>query len=84
VNIGDLFQRWTNDRCKATMHRVQNPAPGSPQSDSSRLSLVLFTGPVDEATIETIESCVDDQGGKKYPPINAGYHLRLKLQRSNV
>lgn len=25
INLGDLMQRWTNDRWKSTMHRVVPP-----------------------------------------------------------
>jgi len=25
INIGDLFQRWTNDKWKSTIHLVVNP-----------------------------------------------------------
>merc|ERR1712023_145901 len=28
VNIGDLLARWTNDKWKATLHRVRSPGNG--------------------------------------------------------
>lgn len=84
VNIGDLFSQWTNDRWKATMHRVSTPAPHMPASSTSRLSMVFFTGPHDTALIEPLPCCVDEDHPSLYAPILAGDHLRAKIQASNV
>ena len=83
VNIGDLFQQWTNDRWKSTMHRVSNPPQGSDGARSDRLSLVFFTGPRDDALIEVLPCCTDGPGAG-YEPVLAGAHLKAKLQVSNV
>ena len=39
VNIGDLTQRWTNDRYRSTTHRVLNSAA------HARYSMGYFFGP---------------------------------------
>lgn len=46
INIGDLFARWTNDRWRATKHRVAPSKAGAAAAPGkARLSLVYFTGP---------------------------------------
>ena len=85
INIGDLFQQWTNDRWKSTMHRVGNPEPGTAAARSDRLSLVFVTGPRDDALIEVLPCCRDDLNNPpRYAPVRAGDHLMTKLGLSNV
>merc|ERR1711870_31395 len=45
INIGDLFETWTNDRWRSTPHRVTSPPYNSKRSETSRYSTMLFTGP---------------------------------------
>merc|ERR1719221_510029 len=40
VNIGQIMERWSGGRFKATMHRVASPADAPP--GSNRQSLVFF------------------------------------------
>lgn len=75
VNLGDLMQRWTNDRWRSTMHRVV----ATPAADS-RLSIPFFHNANWDATIECI---VADGETPKYPPTTAGHHLMEKF-RSTV
>eukprot|EP00658_Telonema_sp_P-2_P045297 TRINITY_DN3322_c0_g2_i4.p1 TRINITY_DN3322_c0_g2~~TRINITY_DN3322_c0_g2_i4.p1 ORF type:complete len:102 (-),score=13.78 TRINITY_DN3322_c0_g2_i4:159-464(-) len=84
VNIGDLYEVWTNGRWKSTVHRVANPTTGSAAACSPRLSMPFFTGPKNEAVIEAIPTCVGDGNPAKHAPITAGEHLRNKLSASNV
>ena len=75
VNLGDLMQRWTNDRWRSTMHRVVATAqPGS------RLSIPFFHNANWDARIECI---VSDGEAPRYPPTTAGRHLMDKF-RSTV
>ena len=79
INIGDMMQRWTNDRWRSTLHRVANP----PQSQGSRRqSMVFFHNPHDEVVISCLESCYDSANPPKYPPILAGQHRKLKSSKS--
>ena len=80
VNIGDLYEVWTNGRWRSTVHRVMKPPPGSQASSNPRLSIPFFTGPHDDARI----SCLPGMGPAKYAPVSAGEHLRRKLGISNV
>ena len=79
VNIGDLYQVWTNDRWKSTVHRVAAPPPGSTAAAAPRLSIPFFTGPTKSAIISAIPSCVPPGERPRHPPIEAGEHLRRKL-----
>ncbi|KAL9610092.1 MAG: hypothetical protein Q9167_005171 [Letrouitia subvulpina] len=80
LNIGDLMQRWSNDKLKSSLHRVTLPPPAPPVSISAftdptmtraRYSIPYFVGPYDKARIEVLGSCVDEERGRprKYEPI---------------
>ncbi len=71
VNLGDLMQRWTNDRWRSTMHRVVPGAPGR------RVSIPFFHNANWDARIE----CIIDHGeAPRHPPITAGRHLMDKFR----
>lgn len=63
VNIGDLMQRWTADRLKATKHRVM--LPRNETQCGIRQSIAYFLQPDDDVIIE----CLDKSN--KYPPISS-------------
>ncbi|XP_046549417.1 2-oxoglutarate-dependent dioxygenase htyE-like [Haliotis rubra] len=64
VNIGDLMQRWTADKLKATVHRVVIPESETIKKQC-RQSAVLFVDPDDDVIID----CFDGSG--RYSPINS-------------
>ncbi len=74
VNLGDLMQRWTNDRWRSTMHRVV------PSGSGRRLSIPFFHNANWDARIECI---VADGAPPRHPPITAGRYLMEKF-RSTV
>lgn len=77
VNLGDLMERWTNDRWRSTMHRVVVP-PG--RHDRRRLTMPFFHN----ANWDAIVRCVVADGETpRHPPIAAGAHLMSKF-RSTV
>jgi isopenicillin N synthase-like dioxygenase len=69
INIADLMQRLTNDRCRSTMHRVVSPKVSS-DILPSRFSMPFFIHPDPEAMIDPITKSKDEV--KKYEPVNAG------------
>lgn len=75
VNIGDLMQRWTNDRWRSTMHRVVVPAVSR-----RRLSIPFFHNANWDARIDSL---VRD-GEPAYPTTTAGRHLMEKFRSTQV
>lgn len=77
VNAGDLIQRWTNDVWTSNVHRVQNP-PRDRTQGTRRLSIVLFTGPNDDALIQALPGT----GPARYAPIVAGAHVAERVAQT--
>ncbi len=80
VNLGDLMQRWTNDRWRSTLHRVVVPAPDT--GPSRRQSMAFFHNANVDARIEVIATCVPPGETPKHQPVIAGPHLMHKFQRA--
>lgn len=69
INIADLLQRLTNDRCRSTIHRVVSPSVAGDMLPS-RYSIPFFIHPDPDVLIDPI---VKEEGEvKKYKPVNAG------------
>ena len=81
VNIGDLMQRWTNDRWVSTLHRVVNPE-GQAVTNERRQSMAFFHNLNGDAVVAAIPTCVSDSNPAKYPPIEAWKHLIEKHEAS--
>lgn len=75
INIGDMMQRWTNNRWRSNFHRVVNPPAGSPPRP--RQSIAYFLHPNDDAEIACIPTCVGD-GGPRFEPVRAGDYMWAK------
>jgi isopenicillin N synthase-like dioxygenase len=68
INIADLLQRLTNDRCRSTVHRVVSPRT-SGDVLPARFSIPFFIHPDPEVWIEPV---VKEGEVKKYEGVNAG------------
>jgi isopenicillin N synthase-like dioxygenase len=79
VNIGDMMQRWTNDRWPSTMHRVINRHSGR-----DRWSIAYFFDLDASAVITPLPSCTSATNPSKYGPITAGEHLVEMYRRTTV
>ena len=82
VNLGDMMERWTNDRWHSTMHRVVNP-PNIGGADTRRQSLGYFMHPNFDTEVACISSCLAPGEKPKYPTITAGEHIALKIAKSH-
>ena len=61
VNIGDLFQTWTNDLYTSTLHRVFNTSP------NARISVPLFASPNGATIVRCLETCAGPGNPPRYP-----------------
>lgn len=69
VNIGDMLQRWTNDRFVSTPHRVIN------RTGKARYSIPFFANPDYDAVVECIASCTSANRPARYPPLHVGTYV---------
>lgn len=65
VNIGDLFQAWTNDLYTSTLHRVLN------KGAAARISVPHFASPNGAALIECLPGCAGPGNPPRHAPIRA-------------
>mmetsp|Transcript_16345 Transcript_16345/g.23848 ORF Transcript_16345/g.23848 Transcript_16345/m.23848 type:complete len:372 (-) Transcript_16345:817-1932(-) len=76
INLGDLMQRWTNDKWVSTLHRVVIPPKDG--QDNRRQSLAFFANINGDAEVVPIHTCVDEKHPSKYGKITAKEHLMSK------
>ena len=78
VNVGDMLQRFTNNKLRSTTHRVVNP----PRElwHTSRFSIPFFLHPQSGMSLKCLDSCVDDNHPKLYTDATAGEYLDERLK----
>jgi isopenicillin N synthase-like dioxygenase len=81
VNLGDLMERWTNDRWRSTMHRVVARS-GGPTPE--RWSIPFFHNANWDAIVECLPTCLDAGEQPKHSPVSAGAHLMGKFRSTVV
>jgi isopenicillin N synthase-like dioxygenase len=69
VNIGDLFQRWTNDLYISNLHRVVN------RTGLERFSIPTFFNLDYDAMVECLPTCQSADDPPRYAPIACGDYL---------
>ncbi len=75
INIGDLMQRWTNDRWRSTLHRVVVPPD---LAHRRRMSLAFFHQPDWHARIACLPGC--EGAGVRHAPVLSGPYLMDKFR----
>jgi isopenicillin N synthase-like dioxygenase len=76
VNTGALLARWTNDRWRATAHRVVAGSKG----EAPRYAIAAFIDPDADAEVAAHPSF----GASRYPPTTGLAFLRMKLDEANA
>jgi isopenicillin N synthase-like dioxygenase len=76
VNIGDLFQTWTNDLYTSTLHRVFNTGA------EARISVPLFASPNGATVIECLATCAGPGNPPRYAPVNAEEYVKKMLDQA--
>ena len=77
VNVGDMLQRFTNNRLRSTTHRVVNPK--RELWHTSRFSIPFFLHPQSSMSLKCLESCTHDLHPVQYEDITAGEYLNERL-----
>jgi len=73
VNLGDLLQRWTNDRYRSTKHRV------IPPTERDRYSVPVFFNPEWNTEVRCLPNCVTDERPARHEPVLAGEYLQSRF-----
>jgi isopenicillin N synthase-like dioxygenase len=66
VNTGAMLARYSNDRFRATPHRVIN------RNDASRYAIPFFLGPNHDAIVDCVPTCVGPDNPPRYEPTTYG------------
>jgi isopenicillin N synthase-like dioxygenase len=66
VNTGAMLARYSNDRFKATPHRVVN------RNDKSRYAIPFFLGPNHDALVAAVPTCTGPDNPPRYEPTTYG------------
>ncbi len=81
INIGDLMQRWTNDRWRSTLHRVVLP---DDLAGLRRQSLAFFHQPNWQARIDCLPSCTAPDNPARHAPVHSGPYLMEKFRAATA
>jgi isopenicillin N synthase-like dioxygenase len=76
INIGDTFERWSNNLFASTIHRVVN------QNTKSRLSIAYFAGTNFETSVTALPGTVEKGDEPRYSPIAAGRYVLKRLSEA--
>jgi isopenicillin N synthase-like dioxygenase len=78
VNVGDMLQRFTNNKLRSTTHRVVNPK--RELWHTSRFSIPFFLHPRSTMSLRCLDSCITESNTKAYDDITAGEYLDERLR----
>jgi isopenicillin N synthase-like dioxygenase len=74
INIGDLFQRWTNDIYRSNLHRVVN------RTGRERYSIPTFFNLDYYTPVSCLPTCQSPDNPPRYQPIRSGDYLLSRFR----
>ena len=74
VNLGNLFEQWTNDKYVSNVHRVIN------KSGDERFSIPFNYNGNPDFIIKCIETCREKPEDEKYAPVSVEDYVRQKYK----
>jgi isopenicillin N synthase-like dioxygenase len=77
VNLGDLFQRWTNDLFVSTLHRAVN------FGSHARVSAAFFVSPHGSTIVSCLPTCQSPDHPPRYEPVESEEYNRALVAQSN-
>jgi len=78
INVGDMLERYTNNKLRSTIHRVVNPPRD--QWHTPRYSIPFFMHPRSDMKLNCLEECIDEAHPKAFDDITAGDFLQQRLE----
>ena len=76
INIGDLLQRWSNERYFSNQHRVTN------RSGRERLSIATFFDPDFTSIVDPRDLGLPPGEAPRHPPVTAGDYIMGRINAS--
>ena len=80
VNIGDMMQRWTNDRWTVQPAPRRQSRRPEQRKGSRRMSIGYFLHPNYDAEIACLPTCTGPEHRARYPPVRAGDMMRQEAR----
>ncbi len=74
VNIGDLLERWSNNRLPSTKHRVRN------SGNDARYSIAMFYDPNPQSVVDPAELLPNET--PQFPPVSAAEYILSRNKKS--
>ena len=75
-NIGQFLERWTNERFRATPHRVLPPR------EHDRYSFACFVNTSLDSAVECLPTCTSADNPPKYPPESYWDYYNWRMNRT--
>lgn len=87
VNVGDLMERWSNERWRSTVHRVGAPpvlGKGEEEGEGEemcapRYSIPFFATADMDTIIEALPGCWGEGRPKKFEPVTAWGYVQMRM-----
>ncbi|KAJ8599569.1 hypothetical protein CTAYLR_004657 [Chrysophaeum taylorii] len=80
VNVGEMLQRVSNDKFRATPHQVVDDFDNDDPTVPERFSIAFFCNWNKDLDLDCLPGCSSDEDPFKYDPVNAHDYITGRLQ----